>query len=59
MASQLALSAALYLLTLALLPHTEKVRCRRRAISIIISYTVTIARRKSRVRFPGTTFCRL
>jgi len=40
-ASQLALSAALYLLILALLPDTEKVRCRRRAISIIISYTVT------------------
>jgi len=41
-ATQRALSAALYLLILALLPDTEKIRCRRRAISIIISYTVTV-----------------
>jgi len=41
-ASQLALSAALYLLILALLPDTEKIRCRRRAISINMSYTVTV-----------------
>jgi len=40
-ACQLALSAALYLLILALLPDTEKIRCRRGAVSIIIRYTVT------------------